>query len=187
MIVGDRGKFALESEITHAYNGKSQMALGFFIIHIGGIEYGVRSPEASMLACSFHEVSERLLRRGTHSVPFELSCDALSIATSYLTGLYDEEPKQRDFLGMPAEKFTDALRAAAIGWAPDGDAAFDDGSHVLQFDLKERVRLIAFKNTEAREDMAETLAEQWLDASLFYDVLRRWKSLFEVEWRRRLL
>ncbi len=36
MIVGDPSRFALESEITYAYDLLSQRGLGYFVIHVGG-------------------------------------------------------------------------------------------------------------------------------------------------------
>jgi hypothetical protein len=42
----------------------------------------------------------------------------------------------------------DMIYSRHILWAPDGDAAFDDGSYILQFDVDERVRLIAFKGRQ---------------------------------------
>jgi len=69
-------------------------------------------------------------------------------------------------------------------WAPDGDKAFDDWSHVLQFDVGERVRLIAFKSSEQGYHHApDTLADAWLEAEEFYRVLEEWRSAFVAEWK----
>ena len=46
----------------------------------------------------------------------------------------------------------------ALVSAPDGDEAFDDGSYVLQFDVGDRVRLIAFKRPDQLVDLASVRA-----------------------------
>ena len=64
---------------------------------------------------------------------------------------------------------------------PDGDEAFDDGSYVLQFDLGDRVRLIAFKRPESLVDPA-SVREVWLSSDTFYNALREWRDTFLAEW-----
>ncbi len=66
-----------------------------------------------------------------------------------------------------------------IIWAPDGDAAFDDGGHVLQFDDGIRVRLIAFRNPRPDEDIKSTLKDVVVEADVFYGVLGKWVSEFD--------
>ena len=78
IVVGNRSVFAIESCITTIYEGLSQRALGFFVIYIDGVCYGVRSPDATLLACSFDAVQRRILRRGTHNgVPFDSNMEAI--------------------------------------------------------------------------------------------------------------
>jgi hypothetical protein len=68
-------------------------------------------------------------------------------------------------------------------WAPDGDEAFDDWSHVLQFDVGGRVRLIGFRSNERGYHHDErTLADVWIDEGLFYRVLKQWRDAFLAEW-----
>jgi hypothetical protein len=107
MIVGDTGTFAIESGMLQSYSRPSLRALGLFVIHVGGLRYGVSESAATLMANSFEEVRNRIARRGLHAAPFS------------------DEPD--------------------LCWASDGDEAFDDGSYILPFDLRERVRLIAFK------------------------------------------
>lgn len=180
MIVGDRTSFAIESEITKPFPRISQRGLGFFVIHIRGQAYGVQEPDASMLGCSFETVNGRLQRRGTHGVPFLAEIDASLIAEAYLDAVY-RQTARIDYFGLSHSAFVKALHESAITWAPDGDEAFDDGSHVLQLDVGNKVRLIAFRNTDSPEDVVGTLREEWLDADLFYGVLSRWSELFAAE------
>jgi hypothetical protein len=67
-------------------------------------------------------------------------------------------------------------------WAPDGDEAFDDGSYVLQFDVEDRVRLIAFRSGEGYVHDPATLSDVWLPSDDFYGVLQEWLQSFDREW-----
>jgi len=68
-------------------------------------------------------------------------------------------------------------------WIPDGDEAFDDGSHVLQFDLNDRVRLVGFKRQEEELYDRNSLVDLWLPSDAFYGTLTSWNSAFDREWR----
>lgn len=180
MIVGDHRIFAIESGITEAVESLSQLALGYFVIHAGGRAFGVRQPEASMLGCSFNEVERRLQRRGTHAPPIPFDVPATEVATAYLDAFYRDDART-DYFGLSQDQFVDALQSSGAIWAPDGDEAFDDGSHILQFDVDARVRIIAFLNTEEPDEFRRTVIEEWMDADLFYAIVSGWKTLFSLE------
>jgi hypothetical protein len=74
------------------------------------------------------------------------------------------------------------ISSKRIVWAPDGDAAFDDGSYVLQFDVGDRVRLVAFESSEGCLYDPSSLIDQWLPADDFYRVLQDWNDAFVAEW-----
>ncbi len=181
MIVGNPSVFAIESSITRAYERLSFRALGFFVIHAGGRCYGRRSPESTMLACSYDEVERRIALQGSHTVPFASEPDAGQIADALRNALYAEKGQQGHF-GIPLAEFSDMIRSKRIVWAPDGDEAFDDGSYVLQFDVGDRVRLIGFKSSEGYRHDPSTLSDIWLAANDFYSVLQNWHDAFEDEW-----
>lgn len=185
MIVGDSRIFAIESEITEAVESLSQLALGYFVIHVGGRVFGVRQPDASMLGCSFNEVEHRLRRRGEHASPIPDDIPAPEIATAYLDAFYRDN-KRRDYFGLSKHHFVDALESSGVIWAPDGDEAFDDGSHILQFDVDSRVRIVALLNTEEPDGFSQTISEEWVDADLFYAIISAWKTLFSLERTDRL-
>lgn len=180
MIIGNPLVFAIESNISQPYRQLSQRALGFFIIHVGGRSYGIRSPEASLLACSFDAVQQRIAQRGMHT--FLFNADAASIADAFCAATYDEDRQDESFFGLSCTEFRDSVVASQIIWAPDGDSAFDDGSHVLQIDQDTRVRLIAFKNMACKEDIIATLSEVWVDVNEFYEILAKWQEEFEKQW-----
>ncbi|MGV1756521.1 Imm42 family immunity protein [Rhizobium sp. A22-96] len=181
MIVGDTKFFAIESSITRAFPNLSQRALGYFVIHIGGKLHGVRKPDASMLGCSFDGVNGRLQQQGTHQIPLLSNIEAALIAEAYLEAVYTDT-ERTNYFGLSKAEFADLIHKSAVVWAPDGDEAFDDGNYILQFDVESKVRLIAFKNTGYLEGLVSTVAEEWLDAEVFYNVLSRWSDLFAAEW-----
>ena len=82
---------------------------------------------------------------------------------------------------MSEAQFTKTLYSKSLVWAPDGDEAFDDGSYVLQFDVGDRVRLIAFKRPESLVDPT-SVREVWLSSDTFYSTLREWRNTFLAEW-----
>ncbi len=182
MVVGDPSVLAIESSITQPYERLGQRALGFFVIHVGGKSYGVRSPEATLLACSFDAVRRRIVRRGEHCVLFGSEPDAAKVVDAVRAAMYGEDCQGESFFGMSADVLRDALASNEIVWAPDGDAAFDDGGHVLQFDQGSKVRVVAFKNAGNQDEVASTLAEVWMNADEFYGLLNKWQGRFEAEW-----
>ena len=182
LLVGNPQIFAIESCITQAYEKLSQRALGFFLIHIGGTSYGVRKPEASLLACSLEAAQRRIARRGTHCMNKATEANALKLAEAVIAVTYCEDSPGARFFGISRNAFHTALSSSEAIWAPDGDAAFDDGGHVLHFDVGDQVRLIAFMNSVHREDLATSLAEVWINADEFYTCLDSWQHQFVLEW-----
>jgi hypothetical protein len=183
MTVGDPSRFAIESAITDAYERLSLLGLGFFVIHVGGRRYGVYSPDATMLACSLDTVEKRIAHRGKHTSPFATELDAGKIADAVRNAIYaNEDERDESYFGVSRPEFEDLIRSNHILWAPDGDEAFDDGSFVLQFDVMDRVRLVAFTSGENYLHDPPTLRDVWLPAEEFYDVLQRWRKAFLAEW-----
>ena len=181
MIIGNPSIIGIESSITRAYERLSFRALGSFVIHVGGRCYGVKSPDATLLANSFDEVERRVAMRGSHTVPFATEADAGIIADSFRNAIYAER-QQESYFGIPRSEFSRMIHSRNIVWAPDGDEAFDDGSYVLQFDIGNRVRLVAFKCGQGYLHDPTTLSDQWLAGDDFYHVLQHWHDAFEAEW-----
>lgn len=179
MIIGNKSKFAIESIITEAYERLSFRALGYFVIHIDSTKYGIDLPDATLLACSFDEVENRLLRRGSHTAPFDKEPNANSIADAVCASIYFEEQKDECFFGIPRANFYNIIVSNKLIWAPDGDEAFDDGSHILQFDIENQVRLIGFNRDGSK---VNNLTDIWLDADEFYTILQHWHDTFKSEW-----
>lgn len=183
MICGNPAVIAIESGITEAYERLSFLALGFFVLHVGGCRYGVHLPNASMLGCSFGEVEKRISERGTHTADYAEKFDAGAIADAFRTERYGDL-QQEAYLGIAAAAFCETFDRdeGGIVWAPDGDEAFDDGSYVLHFDVAHRVRLIAFRTTNDGLHDPETIRDVWVDANEFYNTLRQWRDDFLAEW-----
>jgi hypothetical protein len=134
-----------------------------------------------MLACSYGEVERRINMRGSHTAPFATESEGTKIAEAFRNAIYAENQREAYF-GIPLVEFRDTFHSKRIMWAPDGDEAFDDGSYVLQFDVGDRVRLIAFKSSQGYLPDPATLSDVWLAADDFYSVLQRWRDAFEAEW-----
>jgi hypothetical protein len=181
MIVGDPMIFALESGITEAYERLSFRALGYFLIHVSGRCYGVKEPDATMLAVSFDEVGRRISSRGIHIPSFPMGAGVEEIAHAFRRAVYSDCGEGELFFGMPAPQFAKATIAKRLMWAPDGDEAFDDGSYVLQIEDDNQVRLVAFVSSDTLYDRP-SLRDVWLSKDDFYGILQDWQTCFEAEW-----
>jgi hypothetical protein len=184
MLIGDPSVFAIESSITEAYESRGQLALGYFVIHVDGACYGRRAPDSTLLACSFDGVWERIANRGGHTAPFAVEPCAAEIADSVHNAIYGQEQRESHF-GMSLCDFVDCVYSNHIIWAPDGDEAFDDGSSVLQFDVVDRIRLIAVRRSDGTSDDLSALKDIWLASELFYNILQQWHEAFAHEWGRK--
>jgi len=109
MIVGDTNTFAIESEISVAYERLSQRALGFFALHVGGRCYGVRDWDATLLACSFDGVGRRIRDRGAHAADAIADVDAEALAMAFSRAVYIEHDENEFFLGMQERPFRDLI------------------------------------------------------------------------------
>lgn len=183
MTIGDKSIFAIESTITYAYEHLSLRALGYFVIHICGHCYGVKSPDATMLACSLDEVQNRITRRGNHTAPFSVKPSASEVGDAIRRAIYAPDQEGEQFFGIPHATFQRIIFSNHLLWAPDGDEAFDDGSYVLHFDVGNQVRLIAFKSRgESYDSDPATISSIWLQADKYYNILEQWRNAFETEW-----
>ena len=167
-IIGNKSVFAIESGIAHAYEGVGFHALGFIVIYVGGRRYGIYSPDAAMLAGPLGAVKERIARRGCHIVPFATEPDAGKIADAVCDAVYATDQESIQFFNVPQPVFCNLIHSSHISWAGELDEAFDDLSFLLQFDVENRVRLIAFKNQdEGYHHDPKTLKDVWLGADEF--------------------
>jgi hypothetical protein len=97
-----------------------------------------------MLSAAIDGVAKRIAARGSHNVPTISSVDGEALAIAFSRAIYIEHEEDELFFGMPDSDFINLLYSADLVRAPDGDEGFDDGSCVLQFDIGDKVRLIAF-------------------------------------------
>lgn len=167
MIFGSRSTFAIDCEILELH--PPHQALGKFVIWLGGQRFGVDEPNATMLANSIDEIERRRRKRGQHEAETLAAVAPADIANDYLASIYFGTPATRDWGGDP------------LVWAPDGDAAFDDSSHILQMDQGKAVRLIAFRN-EGRPLAAAEVTELTILADTFYGTLAQCASWYRAQF-----
>lgn len=182
--IGNSSIFAIESEVAVPLQRLSERGLGYFVLYVDGRCYGNRRADATLLACSLDAVDRRISRRGLHKIEFLAAATAFDIADSVRAATYDESRQGERFFQKSNSEFLQLLEKSEVIWAPDGDAAFDDGSHVLQFDEGEQVRLIAFRNVSDIADLAATIREAWIESQEFYEILEKWRTRFLEEWSR---
>jgi Immunity protein 42 len=181
MMIGNPNIFAVESQITQISEWRSQMALGFFVLHISGRAYGVKQPDATMLGALLNDVARRIVGRGSHSIPAVVDAEPSKIASTFRRAVYGECEEQEVFFGMTASDFRNAISSNYVEWTAYGDEAFDDGSYVLQFDNGDQVRLIAFVGTPDFQYDPDSLRDCHLSQKEFYTVLEDWLDAFGRE------
>lgn len=181
MIVGDTSKFAIESEISVAFPEVHKIALGFFILHLANKSYGVRQADASFLACSLQAVRQRIANRGNHESFLAVVDDSAAIVDAVLGCLYSLTRQGDIFFGLSCQDFRTHIYSKNLIWAPDGDAAFDDGSFVLQFDIDGHIRLIGFSQGDAANMLPYDIADLTMGAQEYYALLEDWALHFEIE------
>jgi len=189
-MIGNPSIFAIESGITVAWDDLRWGALGFFVLHVGGFCYGLRGPHAASLGISagFFESHIGDLR-GSHVVPFAETADAGEIADAWqhCAGEHCES-----YFGLPGDEYIALVMSKDVAWLISDAEAFDDGSRVLQFDVGDRVRIIAFQSDSAVNDdwisdqaakfSPAPLRDIWLPADEFYGIVQQWRDAFLAEW-----
>ena len=169
--------------MSEVYEGRGQMALGYFAIDIMDCSYGIVKPEATLLACSYYSVIDRIELRGSHVAPFSSELDGKKIAQKFYDYKYGEASDNCGVFGLLRSEFMDIFHSNGIIWAPDGDQAFDDGSFVLQFDIDSRVRLLGFRVDDQGAVDVSSFSDCFMEAHEFYAVLQNWASAFILDWQ----
>ena len=54
---------------------------------------------------------------------------------------------------------------------------------MLQFDVGDQVRLIAFKSVNDFLHDPLTIRDLWMEGDMYYSVLERWLEAFFAEWK----
>ncbi len=181
MIVGNATRFAIETEITEIYAAQRPEALGTLIVHVASKEYGYRTPDSTTLGFPLWHLQQRLLRRGKHVASFSEVLNASMLVDVFLEAEYGITRLFKENLNMSGDEISTILGNYCINWQPDGDEAFDDGSNIYQFDIGDRVRVIACKNEATEKDRC--VSEIWMPSDEFYNILDEWQRRFEHELR----
>ncbi len=175
-------QFYLESYVDSYLPNISQMAIGYFNISIGGRVFGVRKNDATLLACSYDAVLRRLKGRNAHTLSFGETFPPNVFVAALLRSHLGDLSHGLLLSDEEFEEFRAKLFSNDIFWAPDGDAAFDDGSYVIQIDCKDIVRVIGFTYGKSRNETLASVSEVWIESDDFYAVLEKWSKCFLAEW-----
>ena len=186
MIIGNKSSFAIESAVTQAYERHGFLALGYFVLYIGGIGYGVIEPDATLLGSPFYKAKKIIANRGNHTTTFALEPDAGHIIDEINRAIYAPDSGGKFYFGLSKDQFSNSIYTSHCGWHWSCDEAFDDGSSIWHFDVGNRVRLIADRPPKEQKNYLhdpKTLRDVWLDADEFYGILEKWRDAFEAEWQ----
>ena len=184
-MIGNRDIFAIESSILEAYDSPGQMALGFFVLYVGGRRYGYREPDSTLIGTSFNGIRKRIADCGNHKSPLPPDANATEIATAVSHANSLNEMDDKLLYEIPWPQFYKVLHANGCVLAPDNEQGFDDGSHVLQFDHGPEVRLIAFQVTADYHVEGGSLRDVRLSQDDFYGILQEWHTRFKEDWMSR--
>lgn len=179
-IVGNPTDFAIEWKIDQAFNQLGLRALGFFRIHLNGKDFGVKQTNATLMACSYDSVVRRISNRGLHIATFSNE-PTYEIMETYVALQYSVKGATKPLIDVKLADFGNSKIGPELVWAPDGDEAFDDGSHIFHFDQGDKVRLIAFKNIGTIAEIRNTISDKVFSSSSFYQLLEKWAKEFEAE------
>jgi hypothetical protein len=184
------GAFGISTTITESFIDKATgsdrtWAKGSHRYRVGRAWFGVDDPSASDLNCSYDTIVSRIKNRGKHIMPSLCSATGHAIARAEMMrcrDLYAEwNGKLPEEYELISNYFQSELSRLDIHMAPDGDAAFDDRSTVLQLDHGDLVRIIAFRYGDPKRDAhnpVQDLQEVQLPAAQFYDCLQEWADKF---------
>ncbi len=193
MLVGSTEEFALESHIERAYERRSLLALGFLRVHVAGVPYGSGAADATMLACAADSVAGRLATQGTHQSALAGEADARALIEAAYASVHGDDVEWR-YLGWGQRELEQHLVKSGVMWAPGGDEEFDDGSVILQFDLRDSVRIVAGRPPEGLPRPRRPLRgngpqctdylirDVTMSAEAFYGVLALWHARFLSQW-----
>jgi hypothetical protein len=176
VIVGNPDQFAIESQIDLVDVDEHFRAWGAFGLHVGGVRYGVWEDGCTSFSNSPGEVQRLLSTRGSRTQPERQDRPAFELADQWLDVNFRVRP--RTITEHERISVSEILHTPACYW-PEMDREFDDGSTVLLFDVGDKVRIVAFKNSGGND--VTHLSDQVLPANAFYEVLAGWLSAFEKD------
>jgi hypothetical protein len=176
---GERDAFAIVCEVSEWLERDSQLGIGSFRYFVAGASFGRSEPDATLLGCSVQNVERRIRSRGRRVYLVEDGMNAAEIVSGYLR-LYSAAWIGDRGASLYRTASVEAYGRDGVVAAPDGDEAFDDGSHVLQFDRGDDVRVIAVRNFDTEAEALGSVREALLTADQFYGVLSKWVAEFHL-------
>lgn len=164
MIFGSKAIFAIEVEVNNCFYDKF-IGEGKFLVYIYDTAYGLDKNYATTFLCIMDDL--RKFSQNSSNVDVDLSnYTAYEIAMCYYCQNYSEQD-----LSMYSDDLLRKSKKLEV-WAPE--AAFDDGSYLIQFDNNGKTRLVAFKSC-SKEGICtvkkKSVSEITLDSNEFKKIL----------------
>lgn len=179
---GNRSIFGIESGVFEFIENPNQLGIGYFIIQMDGKEFGVKKERATILGNSYWEIKARLARKGRHTISFGEVASAAAISCSIANIIYNRHFKSEILNAEEIDELVRKLYENDLVWAPDGDSAFDDGSHIIQIDCENYVRLICFNNDETEDATLNSIVDLKISSLEYYGILADWRAQFSQNW-----
>lgn len=142
MTIGDKQIFAIDFRI---YTPMDDFFIGdgYFLVCIDGFEYGIKKSDATVFGSIEYDLKTELMNH-INDENFELGdFSSQNICNVY----YDKHYREiNDFSIDDYEGISIALQNSPnsiLEWSPE--TAFDDGSHIIQYNKKNEICLMGFK------------------------------------------
>ena len=147
MIIGDTNSFAIVFEISDFVKSHF-IGIGSFNVYIKGTKYGQDDKGATTFFPLIPDLKKVLSEKEKSSELF-INGNEVDICKAYYEAIYVGEELNKKYLGYSYVDFYNKILKIPtniISWSFIGEA-FDDGSHMLQINDTDRIKLLGFKST----------------------------------------
>ena len=165
MVLGNTNRFAIEVNVNNLFHDE-YIGEGNFIVHINNFSYGLREEYATVYLCIID------ILKNFH-LEFKNTDLGLEKFSKNEIAMYHYMQKYGEVDSTEYDKFLLQKTQHLTEWLPE--SAFDDGSHVLHFDVDEKVRLIGYKSCSIDEHFCveeSSVNEIFIPRIEFAEILR---------------
>ena len=147
MIIGDTNSFAIAFEISEFVKSHF-IGIGSFNVYIKETKYGRDDKDATTFFPLIEDLKTVLSEKEKSSEIF-INGNEVEICKAYYEAIYIAEELNKKYFGYSYTDFYNKILQIPtniISWDFIGEA-FDDGSHMLQINDMDRIKLLGFKST----------------------------------------